>query len=122
MSNIYADLDNEKRKVSLGSNNDLDYSAYTGSVDISKRFVKVWVGKNEGVGFKSEMNVYCNKRGFELFADTEDDRVIVNSLIYALKEWMEEVDYEEIIGVLEELKGLKATLCSYLEDISRVGD
>lgn len=119
MGKIFGTLEKENREVALSDNKKLDCEINVGSAKDIEEFVKVWVGKDDK-SFKSEINVYCKKRGFELFADTRDDRVIVNSLINALKDWLEEVDYEEMFGVLEELKGLEATLSTYLEDISRV--
>lgn len=119
MSSIYGILERESRTVTLGDDEKLDCSINVGSVKDSEEFVKVWVGKDKA-GFNAEMNIYCNKRGLELFASTEDDSVIVKSMVLELKDWLEECDYEDMFGLLEELKELEATLSSYLEDISRV--
>ncbi|MCK4329803.1 hypothetical protein KAX02_08165 [candidate division WOR-3 bacterium] len=118
MSNIYGILERESRTVTLGDSNKLECGILVGSANKSEEFVDVVVTKNEK-DFEATIRVHGQKE-FMLCAEKYDDIVMVKSMVLELKDWLEEVDYEEIFGVLEELEGLKATLSSYLEDIYRI--
>ena len=50
----------------------------------------------------------------------EMTKINIKSMIEDLNSWLVDADYDDIFGLLEELKELKATLCAYLEDISRM--
>lgn len=117
MANIYGRLEREDRSVTLGDNNKLDCSINVGSARDIEGFMDVVVTKDDK-DFKATLGLHGNKE-FMLCVDKEDDLVLVKSMVGELKDWLISCDYEDIFGLLEELKGLEVTLSTYLEDIYR---
>ena len=117
MSRIQGYLVKESRGITLGDDDKLDCSVSVGSKSDSNEFVDVIVTKDDK-DYKATLRVHGDKE-FMLCADKEDDSVIIKSMVGELKDWLISCDYEDIFGLLEELKGLEATLSTYLEDIYR---
>ena len=124
MSRIYGKLERENGVGGLGDDDKLDCEITVGSAKIPLEFVDVIV-TNELIGtkfdkvFKATIKLH-GETDFMLCAEKDDDDAIVKSMVRELKSWLEDCDYEDMFQVLDELKGLKATLCAYIEDISRM--
>ena len=117
MSRIQGYLVKESRGITLGDDDKLDCLVSVGSVKKSINFVDVIVTKDEK-DFKATIKVH-GKTDFMFCVEKYDDSVIVKSMVEELKSWLIDADCEDMFQILEELTGLKATLCAYLEDISR---
>lgn len=118
MSRIYGNLMGEHRDVGIGDDEKVDCEFKVGSDKVPLEFVDVIVTRDKN-DYKATMKVH-GETDFMLCAEKYDDTFIVKSMVNELKIWLEDSDYEEFFGLLEELKGLKATLCAYLEDIARM--
>jgi len=120
MTKIYGRLEKESREVGLGDDSKLDCEIRVGSAEDSKGFVDAVVTKGEK-DFKTTIRVHGD-REVMLHAEKNNDSVIVKSLIRELKDWLIDCEYEDMFWLLEELKGLEATLDAYLEDLYRIED
>ena len=118
MSRIYGKLEKENGIGALGDDDKVDCEISVGSAKDSLNFVAVIVTRDKE-DFKATIKVH-GETEFMLCAEMDNDKVLAKSMIEELNSWLEDCDYEEMFQVLDKLKGLKATLCAYLEDISRM--
>ena len=118
MSRIYGRFKKKSREVVLGDYEKLDCEITVGSGKVPLEFVDVIVTK-DGNDYKATIKVH-GETDFMLCTEKDNDIVVVKSMVCELKSWLEDCDYEDMFQILDELKELKATMCAYLEDISRM--